>query len=95
MPVCIRDFEESFKYFGLCPEWILIELTVWACFTTTMLILMIKSRLFQVGINQAIQFDESHITQMINDLLKMIAYTKPCDPKSNKSKKEVCLFFGL
>lgn len=51
IPPCIISFQESEKYFGLTPEWLFIELVAWACFVSTLIILMIKSRFSQIGIN--------------------------------------------
>ena len=51
LPLCILKFTESDEYFGLCPEWLFIELSVWVCFAFTMVLLMIKSRFIQIGVN--------------------------------------------
>ena len=46
LPLCIKKFHETDEFFGYCPEWLFLELVAWACFVTTLIILMIKSRFF-------------------------------------------------
>ena len=54
LPLCILKFQESGIYFGTTPEWLFIELAAWGCFVVTLVILMVKARIFPIGINQSI-----------------------------------------
>ena len=58
--VSIKDINEYIKqgplmrqWAGLCIVWFFVEITVFTCFFGTMILLMIKSRLMNVGVDQS------------------------------------------
>lgn len=50
---CLSDREIREKWTGTSIEWLIMEITVWVSFLSTMAILMIKSRFTKVGIDQS------------------------------------------
>ena len=51
VPECLANEEINNEVFGRIKEWILVELIVASSFTFTMLILVIKSRFINIGID--------------------------------------------
>lgn len=50
---CLSDRQSRERWTGTAIEWMILELTVWGSFLSTMLILMIRSRCMKVGIDQS------------------------------------------
>ena len=58
MPMCATNTEVQIKGLRGAQPWFFLEIAVLCVYTMTMLILLVKSRFVQVGIDQDDQFDQ-------------------------------------
>ena len=76
MPDCINHFGKNKYYYGHCVEWFYTEGIAFACFHLTLIVLMIKSRFFSIGVNQETQFEENYLALMANAIIHKMKYFK-------------------
>ena len=51
-PPCAREYDQFILWAGNSKAWLMIEISVFAFYVITFVVLMIKSRFFRVGIDQ-------------------------------------------
>ena len=66
---CLSDREIREQWTGTAIEWLIIEITVWGSFLTTMFLLMLKSRFTKVGIDQSKQFERQMMCLLVNKII--------------------------
>lgn len=62
------------KWAGNAPAWFCIEIAIFIFYIVSMLILMIKSRFIQVGIDQSYQFEDVYMCKLITRICKSINF---------------------
>ena len=87
LPPCLTDREHRMIVFGRTLEWQWIELLVYIMFVFTMMILMIKSRCVNIGIDNSTQFNPVYLSHMVNRIIKNIEFNFE-DSKSNFKKNK-------
>lgn len=67
-------------------QWFILELIVYGTYVVTLIILMIKSRFINVGVDQSSQFEPFMMSQMANRIIKNIKFDFE---KTNLCKKKL------
>lgn len=76
IPSCITEHKLSSQWLGNSIHWMLIEIIVFANYTSTLLILMFKSRFDTIGMDQSGQFEPYYLQRMINHIISRIPFEK-------------------
>ena len=73
-PPCAYDSVQRRKWIGNCKPWFILEVTVNIFYTFTLLIMMVKSRFYTIGMDQNDQFDPLYMSFMINRICSAIDF---------------------
>jgi hypothetical protein len=69
VPDCFLDKIKYNEMTGRSLQWFILEIMVFASYTFTMVLLMIKSRFINVGIDQSSQFEPFMMSKMANHII--------------------------
>ena len=74
IPECFYDEHARLEVFGGSKEWIIFELIVAFSFIFTMVLLMMKSRFINIGIDNSYQFEPIYMSYMVNRIINHIEF---------------------
>ena len=72
---CLKVHYDQFG--GAVMEWFIIEILVFACFTFTMCIIMVKSRFMMVGTDNTTQFEPEYMRLLARRIIEYINLEPP------------------
>ena len=78
-----------FEWAGNSPAWFLIEVCVFIFYIVSMVILILKSRFLQVGIDQSLQFEEVYMSKLIQRIIENMDFDLLQEKRSHAATKKL------